>query len=233
MAAEGLSLFRRAFATVIALAASGGVAQDIQLDLPRPGAVVIADVTGEAYTLGEAQRKTLKADDRVRVGAVVATGRRSMLTLHLSNGAAVRLGSETELEIEEFGQQPSMSAPKFADLKTEPTLSRTRLKLVKGDIAVEVKPLRVARGSSFHVVTPAGAVRTGEGTFRTMATMSDTGLGVCTLELQKGTAELELPGAAFSPVPAGTKLAFALERDRATGAIKVGEMPKPKPAAAK
>lgn len=233
MAAEGLSLFRRALATVLALAASGGVAQDTQLDVPRPGAVVVADVTGEAFIIGEAQRKTLKTDDRVRVGAVVATGRRSMLTLHLSNGASVRLGSDTELEIEEFGQQPSTSAPKFADLKTEPTLSRTRLKLVKGDIAVEVKPLRVARGSSFHVMTPAGTARTGEGTFRTMATMSEFGLGVCTLELQKGAAEFELPGAAFSPVPVGTKLAFALERDRASGAIKVGEMPKAKPATAK
>ncbi|MEQ1920829.1 MAG: FecR domain-containing protein [Elusimicrobiota bacterium] len=217
---------------MIVFAASGVGAQDIQLDLPRPGAVVVADVTGEGFIAGEAQRKALKADDRVRVGAVVATGRRSMLTLQFSNGASVRLGSDTELEIEEFGQQPSASAPKFADLKTEPTLSRTRLKLVKGDIAVEVKPLRVARGSAFLVVTPAGAVRTGEGAFRAMASMSDYGLGVCTLELQKGAAEIELPGTAFSPVPVGSKLAFALERDRATGAIKVGEMPKPKPAGA-
>lgn len=212
----------------IASAAALAGAQDADLSLPRPGTVIVADLTGQGFIVGEAERKAVKNDDRVRVGAVVATGRRSMLTLQLSNGASVRLGSETELEIEEFGQQPSTSAPKFAELKSEPTLSRTRLKLVKGDIAVEVKPLRVARGSSFVVTTPAGALRTGDGTFRAMATMSDYGLGVCTLELQKGAAELELPGTAFSPVPVGSKLAFALERDRATGAIKVGEMPRPK-----
>jgi hypothetical protein len=202
-------------------------------DLPRPGAVVAAEITGQAFAVIDGQRKPLNADERVRVGATVATERRSMLTLQLSNGASVQLGSETELEIEEFGQQPVPGGVgKFSELKAEPTLSRTRLKLLKGDVTLDVKPLRVARGSSFTVVLPAGVLRTGEGALRASAMMSDYGLGICTLELQRGAAELELAGGAAAPVPVGTKLAFALELDKATGVVKVGEMPKA-PAAAR
>jgi hypothetical protein len=76
---------------------------------------------------------------------------------------------------------------------------------------------------------PAGILRTGEGMFRAMARMSDLGLGVCTLELEKGAAEFEVVGGTFTPVPLSRKLAFALEFDKATGAIKVGEMPKEAP----
>lgn len=231
MAAEVMNALRFGLAAIAAAVGAG--AQEPDINLPRPGTVVVADVTGEAFIPGEGDRKGLKTDDRVRVGATVATGRRSMVTLHFSNGTAMRLGADSEIEIEEFGQQPTTSAIKFAELKTEPTLSRTRVRLVKGDLAIDVRPLKVARGSSLQVATPAGTLRTGEGVVRVASTMSSVGLGVCTLELQRGAAEFELPGAAYQPVAAGTKLAFALERDRATGAIKVGEMPKPKAAGAK
>ena len=118
---------------------------------------------------------------------------------------------------------------KFAELTAEPTLSRTRLRLVRGDATIEVKPLKVVRGSSLLISLPAGTVRLGDGTVRAMVRMSDVGLGVCTLELQKGAAEFEGMGLSFVPVPLGRKLAFALEVEKATGAIKVGEMPKETP----
>ncbi len=210
-----------------------GPAEAQEIDLPRPGAIVVAEIAGQGFLVTDGQRKPLKAEDRLRVGAVIATGRRSLVAIQLSNGATIQLGSDAELEIEEFGQAPISGSVKFSELKAEPTLSRTRLKLVKGDVAIDVKPLKVARGSSFIIALPAGPVRTGEATLRASAMMSDYGLGICTLELQKGTAELELPGATFSPVPLGRKLAFALEVDKASGTVKVGEMPKENPAASK
>lgn len=204
-----------------------------EVDLPRPGTITLAEVSGRVALVAGGERKPLKAEDRVRIGATIATERRSMATLHFSNGAAVQLGPESELEIEEFGQAPATSASKFADLKAEPTISRVRLRLGRGDASIDVKPLKVARGSSFTIALPAGLLRISEGALRVVATMSEFGLGVCTLELLRGAAEFELPGAALTPVPIGRKLAFALERDRTTGAIKVGEMPKEKPASAK
>lgn len=212
-------------------AAVGGMtlvsAQGPEISLPRPGAITATHLNGEAFALVDGQRRPIKPDDRVRVGATVVTGRKSLLTLSFSNGATVQLGPESELEVEEFGQSPISGSVKIAELTAEPTLSRTRLRLVRGDVTVEVKPLKVVRGSSFQLAVPAGTIRSGDGSFRTMVSMSDLGLGVCTAELQKGAAEFEGAGAAaFVPMPLGRKLAFALEVEKATGVIKVGEMPK-------
>ncbi len=213
------------------LVAAASRAQVPELDLPRPGIVVVGDVTGEATMTTGDQKRKLKADDRVRVGATVTTARRSMVTLALSNGTSVQLGPEAEVEIEEFGQAPFSQTVKFGELKAEPSLSRTRIRLVRGDVVVSVKSLKTARGSSFVLGTPAGNLRTGEGIFRALVQLHDLGLGVETLELQSGTAEFEVLGStAFAPVPVGRKVVFALEIDK-NGVTKVGEMPKETPKA--
>lgn len=204
-------------------------AQRPEISLPRPGVVVATYVAGEAKVVNGEERRAIKGDDRLGVGSTVVTGRKSYLILTLSNGATIQLGAESELEVEEFGQSPISGSVKIAELTAEPTLSRTRLRLLRGDVTIEVKPLKVARGSTFVVALPAGTVRLGDGTVRAMVRMSDLGLGVCSLELQKGAAEFELPGKEFVAVPLGQKLAFALEMEKATGEIKVGEMPKETP----
>lgn len=210
-------------------ASAAGRAQAPEIDLPRPGIVIVAEVTGEVTMTSAEQKRTLKADDRVRIGATVATGRRSLTKLNLSNGIAVQLGSDSEIEIEEFGQAPFSSTSKFPDLKAEPSLSRTRIRLVRGDVVVTVKKLQVGRGSSFGLSTPAGTLRMAEGAFRAMVRMHDLGLGVATLEVQTGAAEFEVAGSTgFAPVPLGRKVAFALEVDK-SGVVKVGEMPKEAP----
>ena len=64
--------------------------------------------------------------------------------------------------------------------------------------------------------------------------MSDLGLGVCTLELERGSAEFEVTGGTFTPLAVGRQLAFAIEIDKSTGVARVGEMPKdPKGAGSK
>ncbi len=208
-----------------------GRAQAPDAYLPRPGAVVVAEVMGEVRAGANDERKAVKPDDRLRVGSTIVTGRRSLATITLSNGTTLRIGSESELEVEEFGQATFSGSLNFNELKEEPTISRTRLRLVKGDVAVDVKPLKVARGSSFMLTMTAGTVRITEGAFHAMVQMSDLGLGVCTFDLQRGTAEFEVLNGAFTPVPAGRKLAFAIELDKSTGAPKIGEMPKETPKA--
>jgi hypothetical protein len=104
------------------------------------------------------------------------------------------------------------------------------LRLVRGDVTIEVKPLNVSRGSSFMLATLAGTVRSAEGKFHAGVRMSDLGLGVCTIEVENGSAEFEPIGGNFIPVLAGRTLAFALELDRVTGVVKVSDMPT-KPAA--
>lgn len=204
-------------------------AQPPEPSLPRPGAVLVLEVTGEAAEVTGEVSRPLKVDDRVRVGSTITTGRRSIATIALSNGAVLRIGSEAELEMEEFGQATVSGSLKFIDIKEEPTISRTRLRLVRGDVTVEVKRLNVARGSSFMLSMLAGTARTGEGTFHAMVRMSDLGLGVCTFEVEKGAAEFEITGGTFVPAPLGHQLAFAIELDKTSGAPKVSEMPKETP----
>ena len=205
--------------------ATGLGAQEPELVLPRPGSIVVADITGEVAVTAGGQRRVPKPEERLRVGSTLSTGRKSLFTVTLSNGASLQLGSESEVEIEEFGQAPISGSVKFAELKEEPTLSRTRLNLLRGDVSIEARPLKVARGSSFHLTFAAGTLRVTEGTVRVRVQMSDLGLGVASVELVNGRAEFEVPGGTVAPVPPGRKLAFALEVNKTTGVTKVGPMP--------
>ncbi len=202
------------------------LAQVPEPELPRPGTVVATEITGEVTSVAGDQRKPIKLDDRLRVGTSVVTGRRSLATFLLSNGASIQLGPEAELEIEEFGQAAFSGTSKFGELKEEPTASRTRLRLVRGDVTVVVKPLKVSRGSSFTLTTVAGVLRTSEAEFRAAVRIHDLGLGVYSVDLKSGRAEFEVAGTSgFQPVPAGRQLAFAIELDK-SGGVKVSEMPK-------
>jgi hypothetical protein len=138
----------------------------------------------------------------------------------------LRVGSRSEVEVDEYWQQPHLQSAKVADMKAEPSPSRTLLRLVSGDLGVTVKPLLVARGSTFHLELLAGTLRMTEGVLRARIQMTEVGIGYCSFELQSGSAEFEPVGGAFGPVPVGHLLAFAVEVNRVTGAVKIGEMPK-------
>ena len=221
----------RARGLLAAVALVAGLrAQTPEITLPRPGTIIVAELTGSGSAMNGDQQKPLKQDDRLRVGTTLTTQRRSVATLLFSNGASVQLGAESELEVEEFGQAPVSGNLKFAELKEEPTVSRTRLRLASGDVRGTIKPLKTTRGSTFTLTLIAGTLRIREGAFSAMVRMSDFGLGVCNLEVFNGAAEFEPVGGKFAPLPAGRKLAFAIEQDKATGAVKIGEMPKAIPA---
>jgi hypothetical protein len=210
---------------LVTLGESLARAQRPQLVLPRPGNIVVASVTGEVTLSAGDQRRVLKVDDRLRVGSTVVTGRRAMLTLVLSNGVLLQLGSEAELELEEFGQAPVSGGGKLSDLKQEPTLSRTCLRLLRGDVAVTVKPLKIAQGSSFLLSTIAGSVEVGEAVFRVVLRMHELGLGIYQLHVQSGGVDFIPAGGDVSQsVPAGRSLGFSLEID-AAGVVKRGELP--------
>jgi hypothetical protein len=224
---KGVNVRRWLFLLVAANAPlTGDCADAMEAALQRPGAIVVADLNGEVTASFGQQKKNVKLDERLRVDTTLTTGRRSTVKLALSNGATVQVGSESEVEFEEFGQLAYPGTQKFAEMKEEPSISRTRLRLARGDVSAEVKPLKVSRGSSFNFSLVAGTLRISEGSFRAMVRMSDLGLGVCTIELLTGKAEFEVAGGKFEPLPAGRKLGFAIEIDKTTGNVKIGEMPK-------
>jgi hypothetical protein len=192
----------------------------------RPGTVAVVDLTGLVQVGGGAEERPIKPDELIRAEATLKTANRSAVTLEFSNGMLLQMGSRSELVLAEYWQQPHSQAAKLVDLKQEPSPSRTLLRLVSGDATVTLKPLLAARGSTFHLECVAGTVRATEGTFRARVQMTELGLGVFTLELRSGAAEFEPVGGAFTPVAVGRPLTFAVEVNRVTGNVKLGEMPK-------
>lgn len=216
-----------ALVAVVAVGAVSSAADAPEAALPRPGAILVVEVTGDVQATFGDQRRAVQVDERLRVDAVVTTGRRATVKLQLSNGAMVQLGSESEIEFEEFGQAALYGTVKLAELKEEPSISRTRIRLIRGEVGADVKPLKVARGSSFTCDVVAGTLRIAEGSFRAMVRMTDLGLGVCTVELLNGKADFEIVGAKPEPLRPGAKLGFAVEVDKVTGNVKLGDLPKP------
>lgn len=109
---------------------------------------------------------TVKEDDRVPQAAKIVTGKDSSIVLVFSNGATTQLGSDTELVIEEFLQDPFAKIVRIAELVEEPSRSRTRLALNRGELVGNVKKLKHAEGSSYTIVTPVGAAGIRGTTFR-------------------------------------------------------------------
>lgn len=194
--------------------------------LTRPGQIVISALAGEATLQEAGKSRPAKPDDRVRVDTAVTSGRLSLVTLAFSNGAVLELGPDSQVEIEELLQAPYSLYPKPETLKEEPSVSQTRVRLVRGTLQATVKPLQVAKGSVFAVVLPAGGARVTEGALRASVQMSEAGMGVCTVQLDRGEAEFEVVGARAANLPPGQRHAFAVEVNRVTGAVTVGEMPK-------
>lgn len=171
------------------------------------------------------QRRLAKVDERVRVESLVASGRKSLASLAFSNGALLELSPESEIEVEELLQAPFSGNAKPELMKEEPSVSRTRIRLIRGEVRVTVKPLQVSRGSVFLLTTPAGNARIAEGSFYAMVRMTEVGIGMCAVVLERGTGEFEPVGGNWAKLPSGSRLAFAVEVDRTGGAVKIGPMP--------
>lgn len=216
----------RALGVVVAVAVIGATARAQPTPtFTRPGSIVVAELTGSAVAVAEGKEKPLKVEERARHEVSFRTERKTVLGLEFSNGTLARMGSDSELAVEEFWQQPHSRAGKSGEWKEEPSPSRARLRLVRGDVTLTVKPLLVARGSSMSLETNAGTVRITQGVLFARVQMTDIGLGLCTLELRDGVAELERAGGATAALSAGKKLVLAVEVERGTGAVKVSDAP--------
>lgn len=192
--------------------------------LTRPGQLTIAAVTGELNIRAGDVLRPAKAEDRVRVDSRLSSGRRSLVTLTFSNGAALELGPDSEVEVEELLQAPFSTALKPAEWKTEPSVSRTRLRLIRGEARVTVKRLLAARGSVFAVATPAGVATIDEGALRVQARMTEIGLGLCVVELTQGSGAFEPEGGEARALAAGKRTQWSVETDAAGKRNRVTEL---------
>ena len=143
---------------IFAFAAMASVAQAPAL--LSPGEVLVAKVTGKAWVevAGGAKNELVKSM-RVPEAATISTGsgRDDGVVLAFSNGATTQLGPNTVLVLEEYLQAPFSKEVVMKEVDREPTRSRTRLTLRRGELIGHVRKLNLEEKSEFTVVTPVGA----------------------------------------------------------------------------
>src|SRR4051812_44249023 len=170
-----------------------------------PGLVLVARTTGSVTMVLNGATTPVKQDDQIPQTAMVKTAPASSAVLVFSNGATAQLGEDTELIIQEFLQDPFGAQIQVAALQQEPSASRTRLKLNKGELVGNVKKLQHDRGSIFTIETPVGAAGIRGTTFRIVFRPTGQGLAFFSLSTVEGNVAFANPAnnVQVGGVPAG------------------------------
>lgn len=144
-------------------------------------------------------------------GYTVITGENSRCTLLFSNGSAVGVAPESEINIEKFTQDIVSEEPlSFLTLQGESSASDTKLLVEKGEIISHIKPLISA--SNYTATTPQGSV-TVKGTTFTLGFNAQT--NTTTISTVQGLIEVSFAGNVFS-LPEGQSVSLS---DTAVGQI--------------
>lgn len=156
------TVLRFVLGALVAIALSvNGFAQTVA------GVIKVARVQGEVTKLVAGAAVPLKNGDRITEADTVVTGPTGGVVLVFANGSSVKLGTSSKLNIEEFKMDPLADDIKAADIKDrEPTVSKTNLMLVEGELIGEVKKLNRDAGSYYNIRTPVGAAGIRGTTFR-------------------------------------------------------------------
>jgi hypothetical protein len=199
-----------------------------------PGTIKVARVVGKATKTVGGTETELKKEDTVEQSAVVRTvGDKSSLVLAFSNGATTRLGGETELVIDEFLQDPFKDDVRPSKIDAEPTPSRTKLSLNRGELVGDVKTLKLDQDASFTVTTPVGAAGVRGTVFRIVFRPSGTpGQAIFQLTTAAGLvdfgANATASGTAKLDIPQGQEISFSVDVTiNAQGQMVVTVLPPP------
>lgn len=201
--------------------------------LDKPGRIMVARVQGKATKSVGGKVSDLVKEMDVEQKAKVVTGPDSFVVLSFSNGASTRLGPDSELVIDEFLQDPFPDEVKPATLSAEPTPSRTKLSLNRGELVGDVKTLK-RKNDGFTVQTPVGAAGVRGTVFRIVFRPAGTGQATFQLTTASGLvdyapgllANVTASGTAKVDVPQGAEISVNVDISiNAQGQIVVTVLP--------
>ncbi|CAN5450248.1 hypothetical protein BH09VER1_BH09VER1_35890 [soil metagenome] len=135
----------------IGLAISGINAQE------KPGKIQIIKASGNVMAVRASDHKSApaKTGDIVTEGSVIQTGKDSTAVLLFGNGSAITLKPDSSFSVDTFQQDPfDQSATNYKDLEAEPSKSKTKVTLSKGELVGDMRKLN--KGSSWDFNTPLG-----------------------------------------------------------------------------
>ena len=126
----------------------------------KAGAFIIVSLEGDVQvkdTAGEVvPAEDVAVGKSLFEGQTLVTAENAKVLLLLSNGTMVTLDAKGELLLDQFQQEPfELDADTMVnDLETEPSNSKTKLKLGYGELLFNVKKLNA--GSAFDIESPVG-----------------------------------------------------------------------------
>lgn len=190
------------------------------------GVIKVARVQGEVTKLVAGVAVPIKNGDRVTESDTVVTGPTGGVVLVFANGSSVKLGASSKLNIEEFKMDPLAADIKATDIKDrEPTVSKTNLMLIEGELVGEVKQLNRAGGSYYNIRTPVGAAGIRGTIFRIVFRPTGDGRAF-TFQLSTAEGVILFEGAVAAPgtgvsVPDGQEITVTAEVNAAGDLVNV------------
>ena len=148
------------FKVIIVFMMTGVLLAQAPVENSDKGAIILVSTAGQVQIKYNETDFTLPGDEvkpgkTITEGYTILTGRESEAVLLLSNGSLTTLGSNGELSIAQFSQKEFKgSGKKLSELETEPSTSKTKLKLAYGDLVFNVKKLNA--DSTFEIESPIG-----------------------------------------------------------------------------
>lgn len=190
-----------------------------------PGVIKAGKIEGEVFRItADGRSIQVKAGDTLIETDTVTTGSKALVVLVFMNGSSVKLGPESKLRIEEFKMDPLGEDIAVAELKAEPSVSKTVLNLAQGEMVGDVKKLN--RSSSYNIRTPVGAAGIRGTTFRIVFRPTGDGRSF-TFQLATAEGVVVFEGTTAAPanvaVPDNQEIVVTAEAtvDTTTGAIQV------------
>jgi hypothetical protein len=179
----------------------------------KAGQIKAARVENEVFKqLPDGTKTLLKGGELLTENDKVVTGKGASVVLVFMNGSSVKLGSDTQLAIDEFKMDPLEEDLHTAGLKAEPTVSKTTLNLSYGEMVGDVKKLNTS--STYSIKTPVGAAGIRGTIFRVVYRPNGTGQAFFTLSTQEGRVVLQGVTTVEIPIVAGKEVAVTFELDK-------------------
>lgn len=145
------------FALLVLMPLASLQAQEVAM---TPATILVARVSGDVTIADVATNefRPLTKGMKIGQGVTIQTGADGTAILLFSNGSTLTVKPNTKLGIDEYLQSPTdkQTAEEINQLDKEPSTSKTKLRLLEGDLVGSVKKLDTDNGSSFQIDSPIG-----------------------------------------------------------------------------
>jgi hypothetical protein len=168
--------------------------------------------------------------DTVAIGTTIVTGADGSALLVFSNGAAMQVKPNSNVQVIKFDQAAfDASEGSFLRLSKDPSKSTTELNITKGTLSGQVKQLNLDAGSTFTVDTPAGSAGI-RGTIPTFTVETDGAGKVISVTIGCAEGTVTFKAATIAGIPGalqgntvnvsqGGQIKLSITQDPVTGQI--------------